>query len=688
MKPVQRIPRYRMLLESLLRHTPSHHPDYHNLKLAYGALEQTATFVNDTIRQHEMFQEMLDIQRRLSGLNEPLIIPGRVLLKKGLVNKISRRNVHLRIIYLFSDCLIWTSPSLNPIDDTLMCHRKVKLESCTIVGAEDPDPAKFAFQIISPEKSSQVFVDSLKEKEDWMWAIRNATEEYLSAKRTLKISTTPMQSLSAGTSSIIAMGLRRYDSIIGVGSGGGSGGTSGGQAHSQTGTAAAGAAATATATAAENGRDSGGRYVVANGPGQREKRNTYLQPVRVVENYSAPVWVPDQSASKCMICTQEFSSLFRRKHHCRACGKVVCHSCSSHTILIKSGNTGKVSRACDDCIAMLPEDTSGVMGDTRIVSKKQSVDIVAANLPSPQSPASMTSFSDDCNEPKITSQKLDAAAAHGEDSSADQACATNTGASASGVVRGLMKSRTGTIAGQQAEAGPQSSEMASPESIKAAKRRSGTVEFISQVKECALCREEFGVFTWKNVCQQCQRVVCSNCLTKKQLDHFINPRYYASQDDEEQQNTSSLSTSLTDSPAPLDSTAMAYLPSPTTSLPMSGRSQSYNSFGSNGWRSLRNGNIDSGIGIIEKLCDPCYLGLSMDQVTVLESGGGWQYTQAATLGKHQSQEVAAALARATRGGADVDGSGDKVHEDDERQQREIEERLASLDIATGSTIVQ
>ncbi|KAF9976419.1 hypothetical protein BGZ73_008621 [Actinomortierella ambigua] len=640
MKPVQRIPRYRMLLESLLRHTPSHHPDYQNLKQAYGALEHTAMFVNETIRQHEMFQEMLDIQRRLSGLNEPLITPSRVLLKKGPVNKISRRNVQLRIIYLFSDCLIWTSPSLNPIDDTLMCHRKVKLDNCTIVGADDPDPAKFAFQIISPDKSSQVYVNSQKEKEDWMNAIRNATQEYLSAKRTLKVSTTPMHSISAGTSSILAAGLRRYDSIIGGGNGG-NGGNSG-VGRSQT-------------MPTENGPEDGGRYV-ANRPNQHDKRNTYFQPVRVVENFSAPVWVPDQSASRCMICNQEFGAFFRRKHHCRACGKV--------TILIKSGNTdqGKVSRACDDCIAMLPEDASSTNSDPRPADKKMNVDMAAAALPSPQSPASMISFSEDTSDTKHGSQGIGAIAARGEDSSTDQACSSSTGTS--GVVQGLMKSRTGNFASQQTETGPQSPEMASPESIKEAKRRSGTAEFISQVKECALCRDEFGYFKRKNVCQQCRRVVCSNCLTKKQLDQYFNPLHYASQEDEElqspQQAKSDLSTAISDSASPLDSTMTVYPPSPA-SVPMSGRSQSFNSFGSNGWRSLRNGNVDSGIGIIEKLCDPCYLGLSMDQVTVLEGGGGWQYTQAATLGKHRSQEVAA-LVRAMGDGDADDRSDDENDE--------------------------
>ena len=34
-----------------------------------------------------------------------------------------------------------------------------------------------------------------------------------------------------------------------------------------------------------------------------------------------PVWIPDDRVSMCMLCSAEFSLIFRR-HHCRACGRV------------------------------------------------------------------------------------------------------------------------------------------------------------------------------------------------------------------------------------------------------------------------------------------------------------------------------------------------------------------------------
>lgn len=92
----------------------------------------------------------------------------------------------------------------------------------------------------------------------------------------------------------------------------------------------------------------------------------------------------------------------------------------------------------------------------------------------------------------------------------------------------------------------------------------------------------------------------------------------------------------------------------------------YGGFGT-GWRGIK-GNTDSGHGQAEKLCDPCYLGLSSDQIKVLESGGGWQYYQA-TLGKHQTQDVIAALAMAHMTLED----GEQIGEEDGEEEDERDE---------------
>ncbi|NXT43710.1 FGD6 protein, partial [Pelecanoides urinatrix] len=65
----------------------------------------------------------------------------------------------------------------------------------------------------------------------------------------------------------------------------------------------------------------------------------------------APIWIPDTRATMCMICTSEFTLTWRR-HHCRACGKIVCQACSSN----KHGldyMKNQPARVCDHCFREL-----------------------------------------------------------------------------------------------------------------------------------------------------------------------------------------------------------------------------------------------------------------------------------------------------------------------------------------------
>ena len=62
---------------------------------------------------------------------------------------------------------------------------------------------------------------------------------------------------------------------------------------------------------------------------------------------SAPVWVPDTSSSTCQECRVKFSFVVR-KHHCRACGRLLCSRCSQHQAALHylGGTLGRVCQAC------------------------------------------------------------------------------------------------------------------------------------------------------------------------------------------------------------------------------------------------------------------------------------------------------------------------------------------------------
>ncbi|KAM6937893.1 FYVE, RhoGEF and PH domain-containing protein 6-like [Xenentodon cancila] len=70
----------------------------------------------------------------------------------------------------------------------------------------------------------------------------------------------------------------------------------------------------------------------------------------------APIWIPDPRTTMCMICTCEFTLTWRR-HHCRACGKVVCRSCSSNKYCLEYLKN-QLARVCDLCFVILQQQKS------------------------------------------------------------------------------------------------------------------------------------------------------------------------------------------------------------------------------------------------------------------------------------------------------------------------------------------
>ena len=79
----------------------------------------------------------------------------------------------------------------------------------------------------------------------------------------------------------------------------------------------------------------------------------------------APAWKEDHESTTCFRCRVEFTAL-RRRHHCRACGQIFCHACSSKTAAIPKYGIEKEVRVCDLCYDKLNRTASGGGGDDQL----------------------------------------------------------------------------------------------------------------------------------------------------------------------------------------------------------------------------------------------------------------------------------------------------------------------------------
>ena len=107
-------------------------------------------------------------------------------------------------------------------------------------------------------------------------------------------------------------------------------------------------------------------------------------------------WTPDQLVSDCMVCNTAFT-FFRRKHHCRECGSVICNNCSKWRQSNSPSGEKSLLRICKSCNTTSPRRTSDafttpdVMSRAKMESEKQIRELEEAKQSS-EKPPSQTPF--------------------------------------------------------------------------------------------------------------------------------------------------------------------------------------------------------------------------------------------------------------------------------------------------------
>lgn len=165
--PIQRIPRYRMLVEELIKGTDQSHPDYQQLQKALESIKEVAIQCDAAIEQHKNRVKMLEIQDSFFGEKVSIIEAGRVFLKEGDMDKVCRKDVQKRRAWLFNDLLIYAKQL--PSSSRYNKHRAFPLATIRI--KDLPDDGKIyknAIQIASEKKSFVLLASSADEKSSWL----------------------------------------------------------------------------------------------------------------------------------------------------------------------------------------------------------------------------------------------------------------------------------------------------------------------------------------------------------------------------------------------------------------------------------------------------------------------------------------------------------------------------------------
>jgi hypothetical protein len=113
--PIQRIPRYVMLLTDLFKNTPETHKDYTPLKDALTKMENVAQYVNKKKREAENLLGVTTVARHLVGLDSPAEFnqPHRRYVRQGFLQEgdagaLNVKSLKTRYLFLFNDIIVGT----------------------------------------------------------------------------------------------------------------------------------------------------------------------------------------------------------------------------------------------------------------------------------------------------------------------------------------------------------------------------------------------------------------------------------------------------------------------------------------------------------------------------------------------------------------------------------------------------
>lgn len=157
-EPVARIPRYKMLLEQLIKYTEESAPDYELLKTSLGKIAEIASENNEAIRARENRQKIMDVMQKIDAKTRINLLdtPTRWFIRSGNLQRQCRRQIKEFMFWLFSDKLLYGEPLGGMGVETFNLNRVISLMECRVTNDAVLPMVELldrAFTIQSPAKS-------------------------------------------------------------------------------------------------------------------------------------------------------------------------------------------------------------------------------------------------------------------------------------------------------------------------------------------------------------------------------------------------------------------------------------------------------------------------------------------------------------------------------------------------------
>ncbi|KAH3761115.1 calmodulin-binding protein [Pelomyxa schiedti] len=175
-KPFQRLLKYPLLLQELLKSTPETHPDYENLVYAKKVLQTAVDNINLAKAHAENMKQGVAIAAIVKGLKD-FVHPDRRLMKEGEIFKISK-NIVKKYVYVFNDYLLLCKVSITHKQSLQFMIPVTQLGVELTDEAEIQKRAKWrVIKLVWPgHKPVLLSAKTEKETADWEKAIRSQVQ--------------------------------------------------------------------------------------------------------------------------------------------------------------------------------------------------------------------------------------------------------------------------------------------------------------------------------------------------------------------------------------------------------------------------------------------------------------------------------------------------------------------------------
>ncbi|KAM9324732.1 FYVE, RhoGEF and PH domain-containing protein 1 [Gastrophryne carolinensis] len=276
LEPVQRIPRYELLLKDYLQKLPEDSRDRRDAEKSLDLIATAAEHSNAAIRKMERMHKLLKVYELLGG-EEDIVSPTNELIKEGHILKLSAKNgtTQDRYLILFNDRLLYCVPKLRLIGQKYSVRARIDVDGMELKHSSSPNLTR-TFLVSGKQRSLELQARTEEEKKEWIQAIEATMSRHEQTMEQFKL-------LNSS---------------------------------------------------------------------HREDEETPPNSPNTDLGKRAPTPIREKEVTMCMKCQEAFNSITKRRHHCKACGHVVCGKCSEFRARLVYDNN-RTNRVCIDCYSAL-----------------------------------------------------------------------------------------------------------------------------------------------------------------------------------------------------------------------------------------------------------------------------------------------------------------------------------------------